>query len=146
MKTDDALLNKELRRDEGVRYSPYFCSEGVKTVGVGHNMKAKPIPTDWTFPLTDAQIDQLLADDLAEVFTGLDKRAAWWRDLSYPRQRVLANMAFNLGIEGLLSFKRTLQAIQEGRYGFAASGMMNSLWAKQVGDRASRLAAMMRAG
>jgi len=146
MNTDDPLLNKELRRDEGVRYSPYFCSEGVKTVGVGHNMIVKPLPDDWTFPLTDEQVDSLLTGDLAEVFDGLDSRAAWWRDLSYPRQRVLANMAFNLGIDGLLSFKRTLQAVQEGRYGFAASGMMNSMWAKQVGDRASRLSAMMREG
>jgi lysozyme len=55
-------------------------------------------------------------------------------------------MAFNLGVDGLMTFKNTLQAIQERRFGFAASGMMASKWAKQVGDRASRLSKMMREG
>jgi lysozyme len=146
MTPDDNLLIRELRRDEGVRHSPYHDTVDVLTVGVGHNLKAHPLPDGWTYPLTDAQVDLLLAQDLAAVFSGLDKRAAWWRDLSYPRQRVMANMAFNLGVDGLMTFKNTLQAIQERRFGFAASGMMASKWAKQVGDRASRLSKMMREG
>ena len=58
--------------------------------------------------------------------------------------RVLANMAFNLGIHGLLKFVRTLNAIERGNYDEAASHMLASKWAGQVGQRAQRLAAMMR--
>lgn len=146
MTPDDELLNKELRRDEGVRYSPYQDTVGIMTVGVGHNLKAKPLPAAWTYPLSDKQVDKLLADDLFEVFSGLDRSLPWWRDLSYARQRVLANMAFNLGIAGLLTFKNTLSMIQSGRYADAANGMLASKWAKQVKGRAVRLAAMMKDG
>lgn len=146
MNTNDAQLTKELRRDEGVEYSPYKDTVGIWTVGVGHNMKAKPLPKDWTFPLTDAQVDQLLAEDLEEVFAGLDKNISWWRNLSYDRQRIMANMAFNLGIAGLMGFKNTLAHVQAERYQSAAEGMLASKWARQVGDRAKRLAAMMVMG
>lgn len=146
MNTNDPLLVKELRRDEGVEYVPYLDTVGIKTVGVGHNMQAKPLPADWTFPLTDAQVDQLLAEDLQEVFDGLDRNIPWWRKLSYERQRVLANMAFNLGIKGLMGFKNTLAHVQAERYQSAAEGMLASKWARQVGQRANRLAAMMVMG
>jgi lysozyme len=146
MDTNDALLNTELRRDEGVRYSPYVDSVGVSTVGIGHNLKVSPIPVGWSYPLSDAQVNQLLASDLEITFTGLNKRLVWWRDLSYMRQRVVSNMAFNMGIDGLLTFTNTLAAMQAGKYQDAATGMLASKWAKQVGDRAKRLAAMMVLG
>ena len=143
MKPDDKELIRELRRDEGVEYSPYLDTVGVKTVGVGHNMQAHPLPSDWTFPLTDAQVDQLLAQDVQDVFNDLDRVFPWWRNMSYVRQRVIANMTFNLGIPRLAGFKNTLAAMEQGRYTSAAAGMMASLWAKQVGKRAERLAEMM---
>ena len=145
MSPDDPLLTAELRRDEGVRYSPYKDTKGIDTVGVGHNLRARPIP-DATYPLTDAQVNQMLADDLAEVFAGLDARLPWWDGLTVARQRVLANMAFNLGVDGLLAFKNTLQAIQRGHYELAKVNMLKSRWAAQVGARAKRLADMIVSG
>lgn len=145
MNTDDPLLIKELRRDEGVRYSPYLDTVGISTVGVGHNLVAKPLD-DVEYPLTDDQVDAILADDLQEVFDDLDAHLPWWRNQRYVRQRVLANMAFNLGINGLLGFKNTLAAVEAGRYQDASNGMLASKWAKQVGERSSRLALMMVQG
>lgn len=147
MDTTDKLLIAELRRDEGVEYKPYKDTVGIWTVGVGHNLQAKPIDKKgWTYPLTDAQVDELLSEDLSEVFAGLDKKLPWWRKLSYVRQRVLANMAFNLGIDGLLQFKNTLAYVQSGDYKNAAQGMLASKWATQVKGRATRLAEMMVKG
>ena len=143
MTPDDPLLIAELRRDEGVEYTPYMDTVGVPTIGVGHNMRAVPLPKDWASPLTDAQVDQLLAADLQAVFDGLDGYLPWWRKLDYERQRVLVNMAFNLGINGLLGFKNTLAAVQQGRYSAAGAGMAASKWATQVGARADRLVDMM---
>ena len=141
MDTNDKTLIAELRRDEGVEYSPYFDTVGIETVGVGHNLKAHPL--DYEYPLIDAQVDSILAKDLERVFAGLDKDLPWWRELTYARQRVMANMAFNLGIAGLIGFRNTLMYIQNGEYEKAADGMLASKWAKQVGKRASRLAATM---
>lgn len=143
MTPNDPLLIAELRRDEGVEYMPYMDTVGIPTVGVGHNLKAKPLPDGWTYPLTDEQVDELLTWDLDEVFDGLDSELPWWRKLDYERQRVICNMAFNLGINGLLGFKNTLAAVEQGRYSAAGAGMASSKWATQVGARADRLVDIM---
>jgi lysozyme len=139
-------LIAELRRDEGVRYSPYNDTKGIPTVGVGHNLNAKPLPAGWKYPLNDMQINSLLDDDLEDVFHDLDRNLPWWTDLNDVRQRALANMAFNLGITKLLGFRNTLVAMRQGKYDAAADGMLASAWATQVKGRATRLADMMRRG
>lgn len=143
---DKVALIKELRRDEGVEYKLYYDTVGIPTTGVGHNLKAKPLPKGWKFPLTDAQVDELLSSDIDNVLKELDKYVPWWRDVSEKRQRVLANMCFNLGGAGLASFKNTLGMIKSGKYNEAAAGMLQSKWAKQVKDRAVRLAQMVKEG
>lgn len=143
---NEAQLVVELRRDEGVRYVPYRDTKGIPTVGVGHNLQAAPLPAGWTYPLTDDQVNQLLRIDLTNVFSDLNRDLPWWTDLNDVRQRVIANMMFNLGSNRLLGFKNTLAAMRQGRYDDAAAGMLNSAWANQVGERAQRLAQMMRTG
>jgi lysozyme len=139
-------LIAELRRDEGVRYSVYKDTKGIDTVGVGHNLQAKPLPPGWKYPLNDTQVNSLLDDDLEDVFHDLDRNLPWWTDLNDVRQRVIANMCFNLGIAKLLGFRNTLVAMRQGKYGAAADGMLASAWATQVKGRAQRLADMMRKG
>lgn len=139
-------LIAELRRDEGVRYSPYNDTKGIPTVGVGHNLNAKPLPGDWKYPLNDIQVNSLLDDDLEDVFHDLDRNLPWWTDLNDVRQRVIVNMAFNLGITKLLGFRNTLVFMRQGKYSQAADGMLASAWASQVKGRAQRLADMMRKG
>jgi len=138
-----APLIAELRRDEGVRYSPYRDTAGILTVACGHNLAVSPLPSGWTYPLTDAQVNQLLTQDLQNTFAQLDAKLAWWRTLDNVRARVVANMAFNLGVDGLLTFHNTLGAMQRGSYAVAAAGMLSSKWAQQVGMRARRLAYAM---
>jgi lysozyme len=86
-----------------------------------------------------------LANDIRDVEVQLDKHLPWWREMNDVRQNVLANMCF-MGIGKLLGFKNTLAFMQAKRYDAAAVGMLDSLWAKQVGQRAVRLATMMRTG
>lgn len=143
---NEQLLIAELRRDEGVRYEPYKDTMGIDTVGVGHNMEAHPLPADWTFPLTDDQVNLLLSQDLQSVYADLTGNLPWWLYLDDVRQRVLCNMCFNLGINRLLGFRNTLGFVRQGKWDDAAQGMLNSAWATQVGERAQRLAAMMRTG
>ena len=148
----DAVMNltlmiAELRRDEGVRYSPYTDTRGFQTVGVGHNMDANPLPSDWSFPLTDDQVNYLLSSvDLPAVFSALDAHLPWWRQLDEVRQRVIANMCFNMGIGTLLQFHNTLHCMQTGDYIGAAAGMATSRWAGEVGQRATRLVSAMSDG
>ncbi|WP_430229775.1 glycoside hydrolase family protein [Paraburkholderia tropica] len=133
------LMVAELRRDEGVRYSIYLDTAKIPTVGVGHNCRASPLPQNWVCPLTDAQVDQLLMQDLQATFAQLDAKLPWWTSLDEVRQRVVCNLAFNLGVAGLMTFKTALGAMQRGSYAIAAAAMMNSAWYRQTGQRAQRL-------
>lgn len=141
MEPTDEQLHNDLKEDEGVIPYAYQDSLGYWTIGVGRlvdKRKGGKLSTD--------EIELMLSNDLKQVFSDLDAKLPWWRTLTLERQRVLANMCFNLGIDKLLGFKNTLDYIQKGQYALAASGMLNSLWAKQVGARADRLAERMRNG
>ena len=142
------LLKADLRRDEGVRNKRYLDSQGIPTIGVGHNIQADPhYPyTEADEPLTDDQIDSLLNRDIAIAVMALDEYANWWRAMEEPRQRVLANMVFNLGWGTLKGFKNTLDAMHFAKYDIAAAGMRASKWYSQVGARAERLAKIMEEG
>jgi lysozyme len=74
------------------------------------------------------------------------KTLPWSSKLSEPRLAVLINMAFQLGIGGLLEFKRTLGSIDDGQYSEASMEMLDSLWAQQTPERAKRLAKQMLTG
>lgn len=143
---NEAQLVQELRRDEGVRYTPYADTKGIPTVGVGHNLRAAPIPAGWSYPLTDDQVNTLLAQDLQNVYHDLNRDLPWWTQLNDVRQRVICNMCFQLGMGKLSGFRNTLAAVRQGRYSDAATGMLNSAWATQTPNRAKRLSEMMRTG
>ena len=151
---DEKKLIAELRRDEGEVLKVYRDHLGWLTVGVGHLVDARkgadPAPFGAPLKLGDAitaaQSEQLLAADIAAKAAELDKALPWWRKLSDTRQRVLLNMAFNLGTEGLLGFTNTLRMVQGGAYSAASEAMLRSKWATQVGERARRLSDMMAAG
>jgi lysozyme len=148
---DMALMIAELRRDEGERLTSYIDTEGYWTIGVGHLIDPKrgADPTPFGVDLrnggtiTREQSDTLLSRDIVLKMSGLDANIPWWRDLSEVRQRVILNMAFNLGVMGLMMFKIMLAAIKAGDYKKAGAQMLASKWASQVKGRADRLAAMM---
>ena len=129
-------LKSDLIRDEGLRLSPYTDTAGKLTIGIGHNLTDRGI--------SQATCDFIFAEDIADVVAALDRELPWWVRMDEPRQRVLANMCFNLGIERLLLFRNTLDHMARGDYAAASEGMAASLWAKQVGPRADRLVAVMR--
>ncbi|MCG1042495.1 glycoside hydrolase family protein [Mycetohabitans sp. B8] len=134
---DMPTLLSELSRDEGRRLKPYLDTVGKTTIGVGRNL------TD--VGIADSECDLLLENDVLRSVTWLDRHLPWWRSLDAVRQRVIINMAFNLG-DKLLTFANTLAAMQRGDYAAAADGMLASKWATQVGTRAHRLASLMRTG
>lgn len=131
------LLKAALIREEGLELKPYVDTVGKITIGVGRNL------TDNGISEEEAML--LLDEDIAYVVVQMAK-LPWFSALDDVRQRVLADMCFNLGFKGLMSFKRTLAAVQDGDYTAAARHMLDSKWAQQVGRRAVRLSAMMQTG
>jgi lysozyme len=131
-------LITQLRRDEGVRLKPYKDTVGKLTIGIGRNLDDVGI--------SNVEADTLLKNDIARTIADLDKQLPWWTKLDEARRGVILNMAFNMGIGGLLTFKNTLRLIEQARYNDAADSMLQSKWATQVGPRATRLAQQMRSG
>jgi lysozyme len=138
----------DLIRDEELRLVVYddatgkplvsgVTLQGNATVGVGRNIQGKGLSRE--------EAMYLLQNDIRDCEAQLDARIPWWRHLSDARQRVLVNMCF-MGIGKLMMFKNMLTALQAGNYEHAAEEILNSKYASDVGQRAVRLAEMMRVG
>lgn len=127
----------QLIRDESFRPRPYRDSLGHWTVGYGWSLETGP-------PLSEETARIILNEHVGMIVTDLHSRMPWTKQLSEPRFGVLVNMVFNLGIYGLMSFKRMLTALQAEDYENTAAEMLNSRWNRQVGARAARLARQMR--
>lgn len=131
-------LSKQLKRHEGLRLKPYLCTANKITIGYGRNLEQKGI--------TKLEAEELLQNDIIYMFSVLPNKIECFNSLSKPRADVLVNMAFNLGINGLLMFNKMLAAVEMGDYLTASKEMLNSRWAEQVGDRALELSIQMEIG
>lgn len=137
-------IRQQLKRDEGTGiqkngyYLPYTDTVGKLTIGYGHNLTDNG--------LSQKIVEMLLDDDIDACAKELIVKAPWVETLSEARMGVLVNMAFNLGVPGLLRFKDMVAALRKEDYEKAAVEMLDSVWADQVGDRALRLAEQMRRG
>lgn len=130
-------IEEQLILHEGIRLKPYRCKSGKLTIGVGRNLEDKG--------LTEQEALFLLRNDIAEAELQLTQYD-WYTSLSPIRQKVLIDMAVNLGMGGLLDFKRMIAALGRKDYKSAAGEMVNSRWYGQVGDRGKRLVKMMETG
>jgi len=136
-------LRRELERDEDIRYVSYQDSLGLWTIGIGHLLGPVRRMTEITY----SEVEALFAEDVkaAERLVrslvpgfGQLPLIVGRGELGPSRERALVNMAFNLGGR-LAGFKKFLKAVNARDWPTAAVEMMDSKWATQVGDRATRL-------
>jgi len=130
-------LQKELERDEGRRNKPYPDSEGILTIGVGYNLE-KGLP--------DTIIDQLFCISTNQAIEDAESLFKGYKGLSPARQRVVVNMAFNLGRTRLRKFKKMVAAVGRKDWDDAADEILDSDAARKLKTRYGRLAKMMREG
>jgi lysozyme len=135
---DKTKLAEQLKKHEGLRLKPYTDTVGKLTLGVGRNLEDKGI--------TEQEALFMLNNDVDYFYGQLNKKLTWFKSLDDARQNVLVNMAFNLGVAGLLSFKNMLEECKNEQYNFASIEMLDSKWAKQVGYRSKELAQQMLTG
>ncbi len=116
---------------------PYRDSRGILTIGVGRNLVKKGISR------TEALY--LLSNDITECFTELSKMD-FFISQNEVRQCVLIDMCFNLGLEGLMEFRKMICALKEQNYNAAAEEIRNSKAALETGSRYPKLAYYMERG
>ena len=133
-------LKKLTKEFEGCRLKPYKCPAGKLTIGYGRNLDDVGI--------SQAEADMMFERDFAKAEADARKICEEFgidvNNLIEQRFYVLTDMCFNLGYGGLKKFKGMLTALKNSLYDDAANAMLDSLWAKQVGNRATKLAALMR--
>ena len=132
-------LEDQLIRHEGLVLDIYKDSVGIWTIGVGRNLEHVGLRSE-------AEARYLLRSDIVAIRAELEKAIPWFGDLDEVRQRCLMDMAFNLGVAGLMKFEKTLRLIAQGNLSGASQEMLRSKWADQVGQRAITLSRMMATG
>lgn len=127
-----------LKKEEGFRGDLYKCTAGALTIGYGHNLEARPI--------TENAASVILMDDIVDTVRKVIDELPWVMGLDQARRIAILSMAFNMGIGGLLKFKKMLAALKIGNYEEAARESLASVRALQVPKRAYREAEMLRTG
>jgi lysozyme len=135
------MISKEglahLKRHEGYRKYMYKDTEGYTTIGYGLNL--------------DAGMDEELASFIVEflanrIYEQCLIEFRWFKSLTQRRKDVIVNMIFNLGLDGFKKFRKTIYKLDNSDFDGAATEMLDSEWARQVGLRARFLADQMRKG
>lgn len=132
-------LKKLLIKHEGYKNKIYLDTKGIKTIGIGHNIKAKGLPQSIknflsinTY-ITDEMVTELFENDIKDATNDCYKLYHNFDDLSENRQNALIDFLFNVGYYTATTFKNTNKAINEERWEDVINGLKQSLWAKQVG-------------
>ena len=156
-------LIEQLIRHEGEKLQVYKCPAGFLTIGVGRNLETKGLTKTEceklnlgvseknsviakleTRGITKEESRYLLSNDIDYFTTELTNTLDWFEKLPKEAKMVLVDMAFNLGVSGLLKFKNTIALIEKGLYDEASKEMLNSAWKYQVGNRAVELSDQLR--
>ena len=138
-------VQKQLEIDEGVKYEIYEDHLGYATFGVGHLVletdpeKGMPIGSVVTHERVNSAFKHDLGVAIAECAVLYDK----WDGFPEEVQEILVNMLFNLGRPRLSKFQNFKKALDCGDWSKAADEGRDSVWYRQVGNRAERLMTRM---
>ena len=136
--TPPTSIKSLLTRDEGVRLFPYVDTTGHLTIGAGRNLSVNGI--------SSAEAELLLDNDIARCERELLTALPWVASLDWIRHAVLVSLVFNMGLAGLLGFRKMLAALEGQDYDGAALELLQSRYAEQVPQRAARLAKQLATG
>jgi len=150
-------IYEQLSLHEGVEPSVYTDTKGKRTIGIGFNLdepsnrkKAESLGLNVQDMLSGKKT--LSDKEIKLLYNESIKQAADDANAFLPQagrqpavvQKVLIDMAFNLGRTKLNKFENMRAALLEGDYNKAADEMIDSNWYNQVGNRSKRLVEMMR--
>ena len=125
-----------IKAHEGYEPMVYQCTEGHDTIGVGFKV-------DDLF-LSEKVCDLILEEKLNDLIPRIERKLSWFRYAQDEVKLVIVNMSYQMGLNGVLQFKRALAAMEIKNWEMAADEMLDSLWARQTSRRANELADIIR--
>lgn len=125
-----------MRREEGLSLKETPDSVG-HVIGYGRNTLTRGISKD--------EAECLLRNDERDC-TADCETVSFFRALSLPRQGVLLSLCYELGLHGMLGFRKMLAHLVDGEWELAADDLLASDYARNVetAARAHRLATQLR--
>lgn len=147
-------LIEQLKRHEGYRRQSYRCTAGKLTIGYGYNLSANPLKLS-SLEIYHAQLvgmgeheaERLLKLMISKITDQLEEALPVINRIDHVRQDILINMAYNMGMVGLLKFKKMIAALEKKDYRKVSIEMLDSEWAKyDVPNRAQELSLQMITG
>jgi lysozyme len=129
--TTDLILSS-VKKNEGFSSVVYKDTLGFDTIGYGTKL-----------PLTEKECAFILGSRLIEKEYELEEASSIYRSLPQSKQKIVLEMAYQLGVNGVMNFKKMWFALQKNDYATASKEMLNSKWAKQTPNRANQLALLM---
>lgn len=124
------LALQQIRKEEGLRLTPYLDTVGKLTIGYGRNLDDRGISLE--------EAESMLARDVRETVEEIS-HYPWFKNLSPRRQAALVNLHFNVGRQSFSHFYRMIAALAVGDWQGAANEVINSRYATQVPNRAQRI-------
>lgn len=150
-------MNEAVQRlafHEGCVLHPYKDHLGYWTIGIGRCFEKNPITPeeekvigkDWRQGITKNAAYYLLRNDIKWTLAQLEWKIPFFKQLSDERQYALLDMAFQIGIYGLLKFKKMLGALGVGNWKEAKVQCLDSNYGRQTPSRAERIANCLETG
>jgi len=135
-------LTDRIKHHEGLLLFPYEDTTGHWTIGYGHKMNTV------SSSILKHGITVTEAKHLFDVDMEIAKRGALHLGIACDETRfgVLVEMVFQLGLAGVMKFKKMLAALKIGDYEKAADEMLDSKWNSQTPERCWQLSMLMRDG
>ena len=127
-----------LEVEEGYRAFGYRDSMENLTIGFG-----RCIQQGVGLGLTRDEAEVLLENDVLRSIEEC-RRWPWFDGLKPHHQSVIVQLCFQLGYSNLSGFNRMLSALSKGDMDTAAFELLDSRFARQVPERAERLARKLR--
>ena len=139
---------KVIKREEGYREMVYRCSEGYPSIGIGWKIGTKDADLEYyKYMSVSVQVAELKCSErIFELRAELASKMPFFFLQTTPRQAMLISLAYQLGVSGLMGFKKMLKAIEDRDYAEAYIEGLDSLWAKQTPERAERQMLTMKHG
>ena len=128
-------LVEQLKIHEGYRAKTYHCTADELTIGIGFRVEDLSLDLDIC--------EEILKRKLLQQEDELRSNFDWYDALPKKAKIVLMDMLYNLGLPTLKQFSKTLAFIKDGKWKDASLEMLDSKWARQVGNRATNLSKLM---
>ena len=140
-------LQKVLKFEEGLRLTPYICSEGYLTAGFGtkiSNLKGLD-PKDFPIKFTPDIAEQFLQNDVASMEAALARssKGKIFAKLDLDRRAIILSMVYQMGVSGVTKFPAMWRALDAQNWEEAGKEALDSVWASQTPERAGRHARVL---